>query len=218
MRVAVSSYSFGDYLSKDKMGIRGCMEWAKEQGFEGFELVQHNLERYDVDLNEIAECSKEFDLPIVAYLVYKNFLMDGGKHFDKVVDSAIADVDKAAFVGSPMFRHDVVDGVPHRQLGKSFDEIFNMLADGSVEFGIQGASCGDHPPAGNPKFKLSAFAASDVSGVSGVGGKVFAGTVVFGVDMVQPAQRNRDQMRHTVVYCGSSGEQFSFAALQRIVF
>ena len=68
MRVAVSSYSFGDYLSKDKMGIRGCMEWAKEQGFEGFELVQHNLERYDVDLNEVAEYSKEFDLPIVAYL------------------------------------------------------------------------------------------------------------------------------------------------------
>ena len=38
MKVALSSYSFGDYLAKDKMGIKGCMEWAKEQGFEGFEV------------------------------------------------------------------------------------------------------------------------------------------------------------------------------------
>ncbi len=142
MKVAVSSYSFGDYLAKDKMGIKGCMEWAKEQGFEGFELVQHNLERYDVDLNDIAECSKKLDLPIVAYLVYKNFLMDGGRHFDKVVDSAIADVDKAAFVGSPMFRHDVVDGVPRREMGKSFDEIFNMLADGTRRITEYAASLG----------------------------------------------------------------------------
>ncbi len=142
MKLAVSSYSFGDYLAKDKLGIRGCMDWAKEQGFEGFELVQHNLERYDVDLNEVAEYSKKIDLPIVAYLVYKNFLMDGGKYMDKVVESAIADVDKAALVGAPMFRHDIVDGVPRRQPGRSFDEIFAMLADGTRKITEYAASLG----------------------------------------------------------------------------
>lgn len=142
MKMAVSSYSFGDYLSKDKLGIRGCMDWAKEQGFEGLELVQHNLEKYDVDLNEVAEYSKKIDMPIVAYLVYKNFLMDGGKCIDYVIESAIADVDKAAFVGAPMFRHDVVDGLPPRLPGKSFDDVFNMLADGTRKITEYAASLG----------------------------------------------------------------------------
>ena len=142
MKMAVSSYSFGDYLSKDKLGICGCMDWAKEMGFEGFELVQHNLEKYNIDINEIAEHSKKIGMPIVAYLVYKNFLMDGGKHMDDVINSAIADVDKAALVDSPMFRHDIVDGVPQRQLGKSFDEIFNMLADGTRKITEYAASRG----------------------------------------------------------------------------
>ena len=87
-----------------------------------------------------------------------------------------------------------------------------------MEFSIQSTSGNDHTAAWHTEFKLSALHTADVPGVPGVGREVFTGNIVFFVDMVQPSQREIDKMRNTFLYSGSSGEQFSFTAFQRIIF
>ena len=54
-----------------------------------------------------------------------------------------------------------------------------------MDSGLQNLAGIGHIAVGNSQFELSAFIAADVSGVSGLGGEVFTGGVVFRVDMVQ---------------------------------
>ena len=72
MKISVSSYSFGSYLNPDNLGIFGCMDWAKEQGFEGIEITDGDLVRSGADMHEIREYAKKIDLPIVAFLFGKD--------------------------------------------------------------------------------------------------------------------------------------------------
>ena len=92
------------------------------------------------------------------------------------------------------------------------------MAAGVMACGVQDPASGGDFAVGDSQFKLSAFAVDIVSGVSGMGTEIFPGRGVSGMDLVQPAFRGMDKVRHTLFYNGGSGKQFSAAALRRIVF
>lgn len=71
---------------------------------------------------------------------------------------------------------------------------------------------------GYAQLKLSDFIADDVSGMGGMGSKVFAGSIVFDLDMVQPALRIADKKGYALLFGSSAGERISVAAHPGIVF
>jgi len=76
MKISVSTYSFGSYADKSKLGITGVMDKALEMGFEGIELVECE-ELYDpATIKEIKDHSEAIGIPIVALDVGADFTKD----------------------------------------------------------------------------------------------------------------------------------------------
>ena len=96
--------------------------------------------------------------------------------------------------------------------------LFSSMAAGLMDCGLPNIARSGHTALGNAEFKLSAFIASDVSGVSGVGVEIFTGGVVFRVDMVQQTLENSDKTRYTLLSGGTCGKWLVAAALKGIVF
>ncbi len=128
MKIAVSSYSFGEYLNPEKLGIFGCMDWAKEQGFEGFEVVDGSIASYGYDIKEIGEYAKKIGLPIVAYLIGKDFLRCKGTAVEEEIATAKEAVDMAVILGAPMLRHDITHCDLGRKHGIGLDDVIDTLA------------------------------------------------------------------------------------------
>jgi hypothetical protein len=59
------------------------------------------------------------------------------------------------------------------------------MADRLVANGVQSIARSSDIAFGDTQFKLSDVADADVSGMGGMAGKISAGRVVFGLDMVQ---------------------------------
>lgn len=127
MKIAVSSYSFGEYMKPDKLGVFGCMDWAKEQGFEGFEIVENAIKNYGYDCKEVGEYAKKIGLPIVAYLIGKDFLRDRGAAVEEEIEIAKREVDNAVLLGAPMLRHDITVCDLGRKHGIGLDDVLPTL-------------------------------------------------------------------------------------------
>lgn len=130
MRIAVSSYSFGEYINPEKLGLFGCMDWAKEQGFDGMEITEYELARCGKSVEEIREYSEKIDLPIVAYLVGKDFLRDRGTKLEEEIESGYAAVDKAVALGAPLIRHDITHCDLGKKHGIGLESVIETLAYG----------------------------------------------------------------------------------------
>ena len=96
--------------------------------------------------------------------------------------------------------------------------LFSPMAAWLMDCGLPDIARRGHTAFGNAQFKLSAFLASDVSGVSGVGVEIFTGGAVFRVDMVQQTLKNSDKTRYTLLSGGTCGKWLVAAALKGIVF
>ncbi|MBE6616936.1 MAG: sugar phosphate isomerase/epimerase [Ruminococcaceae bacterium] len=129
MKIAVSTYSLGDYLNPEKLGFCKCMEWAKEQGFEGVEVVEGSLNSYGITVEEVKEVCQSLDFPVVAYLVGADFLKNRGDCVEEVIDDLKKAVDKAAYLGAPMLRHDITSCDLGRKYGIGLDDVLPTLAD-----------------------------------------------------------------------------------------
>ncbi len=128
MKIAVSLYSFGAYVSPDKLGIFGCMDRAKELGFEGIEITDGDLVRSGADIHEVGEYAKKIDLPIVAYLFGKDFLSNKGTQVEEEIRTAKEMIDKAAILGAPLVRHDITHCDLGKKHGIGLDNVIDTLA------------------------------------------------------------------------------------------
>lgn len=128
MRIAVSSYSFGEYINPEKLGLFGCMDWAKEQGFEGIEITDGDLVRSGADIHEVGEYAKKIGLPIVAFLFGKDFLNKQGIQVEEEIRTAKAMIDKAVALGAPLVRHDITHCDLGKKHGIGLDNVIETLA------------------------------------------------------------------------------------------
>ena len=78
MRIGVSSYSFSQAMRDGRMTILDVIPTAKGMGYEGVEIVKFCS---DEEMREyapkLAAQSKEFEMPIIAYMAGADFLANG---------------------------------------------------------------------------------------------------------------------------------------------
>ena len=125
MKTSVSSYSFGDYIKHEKLGINGIIVKAKEMGFDGIEFLDRDIR--DVEhAREVAAFAKEQDIAIVAFCVGADFV---NKNAEEEIARVKALVDIAAALGVPVMRHDIAPGSKSgAKLGISYDALLPQMA------------------------------------------------------------------------------------------
>ncbi|MBE6598274.1 MAG: sugar phosphate isomerase/epimerase [Ruminococcaceae bacterium] len=127
MKTAVSSYSFGSYLSEEKLGYLGIIEKAKELGFDGIEFTDAGWVCNPENALKIKEKCAEVGIVPVNIAMGANFLAENIKDTIANVREVI---DIAAIIGIPFVRHDVAYGFSNDiKIGRSYDCAIPKMVD-----------------------------------------------------------------------------------------
>lgn len=131
MKIGVSLYSFHGYNDEGSLGIKGCIEKAKEFGAEGVDFVENwqymnDMEAYKAYAKDIGEFCKSIDMQPLCFCVGADFL---NKDIDEEIARVKGMVDIAEAYGCPVIRHDATGGYPNTvKTGRSFDHVLPILA------------------------------------------------------------------------------------------
>jgi sugar phosphate isomerase/epimerase len=133
MKLGVSMYSFHGYTSSDSLGIKGCIDKAKEIGCEGIDLVEgpkfDSQEQHLAYAKDIGEYCKKIGIEAVSYNIGCDFLNKG--KIEDEIERVKRHVDIAVAYGCPIMRHDATSGYPSSvKTGRSFDAVLPILAEG----------------------------------------------------------------------------------------
>ena len=132
MKISVTSYSYGQYINEDKLGLMGIIDNATEMGFEGIEFSEggwsNNLDPAVAE--KIKERCAERGLEVVSYCVGANFL---AADLDAEIERVKKQVDFAAAMGTKNMRHDVGYGFSGRKYSIGYDDALPYLAKGALE-------------------------------------------------------------------------------------
>lgn len=132
MKLSVTSYSFGQYINEDRLGLMGIIDKAAEMGFEGIEFSEGG---WADNLNPavaaaIKERCAEKGLEVVSYCIGANFL---AADLDAEIERVKKQVDFAAAMGTKNMRHDVGYGFSGRKYSLGYDDALPYLAKGASE-------------------------------------------------------------------------------------
>lgn len=132
MKISVTSYSYGQYINEDKLGLMGIIDNAAEMGFDGIEFSEGGWSN-NLDLavaEKIKERCAERGLEVVSYCVGANFL---AADLDAEIERVKKQVDFAAAMGTKNMRHDVGYGFSGRKYSIGYDDALPYLAKGALE-------------------------------------------------------------------------------------
>lgn len=113
MKIAVSSYSFSQYISAGKLTQLSCVAKAAEMGFDGIEFTDLRPVKgapLEQQLEYAKEIKKEADrcgIEVVAYTVGANLFKVTKEENEAEVERVKGQLDVAAELGAKVFRHDV---------------------------------------------------------------------------------------------------------------
>lgn len=128
MRIGVSSYSFSQAIGDGRMTMLDVIPKAKEMGYDGVEIVKMvSDEQMRVLAPKLAEQSKEYDMPIIAYMVGADFLAND---MDAQVEELKKEVEIAAMLGARRMRHDATGGKDKNGNDVSWEDALPILAEG----------------------------------------------------------------------------------------
>lgn len=130
MKISVTSYSYGQCMSRDGWSIFDAMRHAKTVA-DGFEFsgipVPEGRDPMEV-AREIRAFADSIELPIVCYAIGANLMEED---LDAEVERVCRQVDIAEILGAPVMRHDVAWGFPEWYKGtKTFNSVLPRLAEG----------------------------------------------------------------------------------------
>ncbi len=110
MKIAVSSYSFSQYIRKGLLDQMTCIEKAKEMGFDAIEFIDltppEGMTEAEYAHKIKAECDR-VGLPISNYTISADFMRTT---VADEVERLKKKVDIAAILGTTSMRHDVCWG------------------------------------------------------------------------------------------------------------
>lgn len=141
MKTSVTSYSFGDYISPDKLGYLGIIDKAAEMGFDGIEFTDSKYLAEDENSAEkIRERCEKCGIEPVAFAVGANFLLPD---IDAEIARVCSLVDYAARAGFRLLRHDVAYGFPAElKHSRGYDDALPALVKGCRAVADHAAECG----------------------------------------------------------------------------
>ncbi|MBQ8742867.1 MAG: sugar phosphate isomerase/epimerase [Clostridia bacterium] len=130
MKAGVSLYSFHDYKNDDSLGIKGCIEKAKELGFTGFDFVDFGnyseRSEYLARATDIGNFCREIGMEPVCFCTGANFVTENRK---SEIERMKFSLEIAAALGCSVMRHDGANTPPSSmRIGRSFDALLPMLA------------------------------------------------------------------------------------------
>ena len=132
MKISVTSYSYGQYINEDKLGLMGIIDNAAEMGFAGIEFSEGGWSN-NLDLavaEKIKERCAERGIEVASYCVGANFL---AADLDAEIERVKKQVDFAAAMGTKNMRHDVGYGFSGRKYSIGYDDALPYLAKGALE-------------------------------------------------------------------------------------
>ena len=129
MKTSVSTYSYGGYMSDEKLGVMGCIEHAAKEGFDGIEFVEGGWQNDPDGAKKIREKCAEVGIEPVAFCVGADFINWGDNERDEI-ERVERLIDVAAELGCKLLRHDATGGLsPDKKTLRSFDVLLPRLAD-----------------------------------------------------------------------------------------
>ena len=133
MKTSVSSYSFGSYASKERLGYLGVIDKAAEMGFDGIEYTEDYF-MYESDGPEkIREHCAEKNIEVVAFTVGANLLNPKGSQKDEIA-RVCGLIDIAERMGAKLLRHDAAWGYDSKlKHSRGYDNALPTIADGCRE-------------------------------------------------------------------------------------
>jgi sugar phosphate isomerase/epimerase len=131
MKAGVSLYSFHKYSANDSLGMKGCIEKAKEFGFTGLDFVEFgdpsSRNEYLKYAAEIGSFCKEVGMDPVCFCVGSDFV---NKAADSEIDRVKFLAEVAATLGCPLMRHDATRGLPPTvKTKRGFSDLLPILAE-----------------------------------------------------------------------------------------
>ena len=139
MKTSVSSYSFGDYIKPEKLGLEGIITKAKEMGFDAIEFLDRDIESVE-HAKHVAAYAAEVGIEIAAFCVGADFV---NKDTEEEVARIKGLVDIAAALGTPVMRHDITGGSKSgAKIGISYDALLEKMANAVREIAQYAAECG----------------------------------------------------------------------------
>lgn len=125
MKISVSSYSFSQMMRNEGLTQKGCIEKAKELGFDAIDFadiaVPEGTSPKDYVL-ELVEEAKRVGIEIQSFALYADFINNDAEEEIKRICSLI---DLAALTDAKVIRHDATQG----NKNISFDHALPILAD-----------------------------------------------------------------------------------------
>ena len=130
MKTSVSTYSYGGYMSDEKLGVYGCIEHAAKEGFDGIEFVEGGWQNDPDGPKKIREKCAEVGIEPVAFCVGADLINWGENDGKDEIARIERLIDTAAELGCKLLRHDATGGLgrEHKTL-RSFDVLLPKLAE-----------------------------------------------------------------------------------------
>lgn len=144
MKIGVSSYSFQRMINEGTITQLGCIEKAKELGFDVIEfidLMPHDGSTEKEYAQKIADECKRVDIEVGSYTIGADLLNGSDGDTKKEVARIKEKLDVAKILGVKKLRHDATAGVKEGR-AKSFDTVLPTLVDACREITTYAKSLG----------------------------------------------------------------------------
>lgn len=145
-KIGISSYCLAGPLERREMDLPGVMRWAKESGAEHLELVPigYTLLENEELCRQVAEISKELDLPLSNYAISADVLKWDKDERQAEIRAIQAHVDVAARLGITRMRHDIASFARPREADTpaDFEKEFFMMVEAATEVADYAARSG----------------------------------------------------------------------------
>lgn len=132
MKVAVTAYSFHQYIAAGKMTQLETVKAAHELGFDAMEFTDiSGSDNYELQVENAKKIRAEADkygIKIIAYAIGANLNKPTEEEKAAEVERLKGQVDIAAILGAPVMRHDVTYGLGKTANTRSFDLCLPSMA------------------------------------------------------------------------------------------
>lgn len=145
MKIAVSSYSYAQYIRAGKMTQFDCVAKAKEMGFDAIEFINldgETLEEQKEYAKKIKEEADRVEIEINAYTVSANLYKESQEAMDAEVERIKGQLEVAAILGAKILRHDACWEYSKTGAGRSFDLMLPKIAENARKIAEYGQTLG----------------------------------------------------------------------------
>ncbi|MBE6702292.1 MAG: sugar phosphate isomerase/epimerase [Ruminococcaceae bacterium] len=169
MKIAVSSYSFNQYIKAGKMTLQDTVDKAAEMGFAGIEFIDLPKEMPRAERMALAadlrQRVEKNGLSMVAYTVAARLWQPTEALLRAEIERVKGEVDITVLLGAPVMRHDLVWELDKTGAGRSFRSMMPKLAETVREIADYAAQKGiktcseNHGRIAQDSDRMEAFAA-----------------------------------------------------------